>query len=48
MVRITNPPQAGGGHWYKNATINRLLFNGERLQLVGWSDTGHLEGDALA
>lgn len=31
-----------------NATINRLLFNGERLQLVGWSDTGHLEGDALA
>lgn len=31
-----------------NATINRLLYNGERLQLVGWSDTGHLEGDALA
>ncbi len=31
-----------------NATINRLLFNGERLQLVGWSDGGHLEGDALA
>lgn len=31
-----------------NATINRLLFNGERLQLVGWSDTGHLEGDVLA
>lgn len=31
-----------------NATINRLLFNGERLQLVGWSDTGHLDGDALA
>ncbi|MBA4177541.1 MAG: histidine phosphatase family protein [Leptothrix sp. (in: Bacteria)] len=31
-----------------NATINRLLFNGERLQLVGWSDDGHLQGDALA
>jgi len=31
-----------------NATINRLLFTGERLQLVGWSDTGHLEGDVLA
>lgn len=31
-----------------NASINRLLFNGERLQLVGWSDTGHLEGDVLA
>ena len=26
-----------------NASINRLLFNGERLQLVGWSDNGHLE-----
>jgi 2,3-bisphosphoglycerate-dependent phosphoglycerate mutase len=31
-----------------NATINRLLYTGERLQMVGWSDTGHLEGDALA
>ena len=31
-----------------NATINRLLFNGERLQLVGWNDTGHLEDDLLA
>ncbi len=31
-----------------NATINRLLFNGERLQLVAWSDAGHLEGDVLA
>ena len=28
MVRITNPPQAGGGHWYKNATINRLTCEG--------------------
>ena len=26
-----------------NATINRLLFNGEGLALVGWNDTGHLE-----
>jgi 2,3-bisphosphoglycerate-dependent phosphoglycerate mutase len=25
-----------------NATINRLLFNGERLSLVGWSDAQHL------
>ncbi len=31
-----------------NAAVNRLLFNGERLSLVGWSDEGHLEGDALA
>jgi len=31
-----------------NATINRLLFNGERLQLVGWNDNAHLEGDRLA
>lgn len=27
-----------------NASINRLLFNGEHLALVGWSDTAHLEG----
>ncbi len=25
-----------------NAAINRLLFNGERLSLVGWSDAQHL------
>ncbi len=31
-----------------NASINRLLFNGERLALVGWSDEAHLEGDPLA
>ena len=31
-----------------NATINRLLFNGERLSLVGWSDEGHLQGDPIA
>jgi len=31
-----------------NASINRLLFNGERLSLVGWSDEGHLAGDPLA
>ena len=28
-----------------NATINRLLFTGERFTLVGWSDTAHLEGE---
>jgi len=26
-----------------NATINRLLFNGEGLSLVGWDDRAHLE-----
>jgi 2,3-bisphosphoglycerate-dependent phosphoglycerate mutase len=26
-----------------NAAINRLLFNGERLSLVGWSDQAHLD-----
>ncbi len=31
-----------------NATINRLLFNGVGLALVGWNDTGHLEGGPLA
>jgi 2,3-bisphosphoglycerate-dependent phosphoglycerate mutase len=25
-----------------NASINRVLWNGEHLSLVGWSDTGHL------
>ena len=30
-----------------NAAINRLLFTGERLTLVGWSDTAHLDGDPL-
>lgn len=25
-----------------NATINRLLFNGQRFSLVGWDDHGHL------
>lgn len=29
-----------------NATINRLLFNGERLSLVGWNDAAHLAGVA--
>jgi len=28
MVRITNPPTAGGRHWYKNATINWLTCEG--------------------
>ena len=35
-----------------NASINRLLFNGEAFTLVGWSDTHHLDAalddDALA
>lgn len=26
-----------------NATINRVLFTGERFSLVGWNDTRHLE-----
>ena len=26
----------------RNATINRLLFNGERFVLVGWDDDAHL------
>lgn len=26
-----------------NATINRLLFNGEHLSLVGWNDSAHLD-----
>ena len=30
-----------------NASINRLLYTGERFTLVGWSDTSHLEGDPL-
>ena len=30
-----------------NAAINRLLWTPEGLSLVGWSDTGHLEGAAL-
>ena len=27
-----------------NASINRLLFTGERLTMIGWGDTQHLEG----
>jgi probable phosphoglycerate mutase len=30
-----------------NASINRLLFTGTRLTMVGWGDTQHLEGVAL-
>ena len=30
-----------------NAAINRLLYTGERFTLVGWSDTGHLDGATL-
>jgi 2,3-bisphosphoglycerate-dependent phosphoglycerate mutase len=26
-----------------NASINRVMFNGEHFNLVGWSDTSHLE-----
>ena len=29
-----------------NAVINRLLFSGERLSLVGWGDDAHLHGVA--
>ncbi len=29
-----------------NATINRLLFNGERFSLVGWDDAAHLQEKA--
>ena len=30
-----------------NASINRVLYTPEGFMLVGWSDTFHLEGDAL-
>ena len=30
-----------------NAAINRLLYNGQHLSLVGWADTAHLENDVL-
>ena len=30
-----------------NASINRLLFTGTRLTMVGWGDTQHLDGAAL-
>jgi len=30
-----------------NASINRLLFTGERLTMIGWGDIQHLGGDAL-
>ena len=30
-----------------NAAINRLLWTPEGCALVGWSDTGHLEGESL-
>jgi probable phosphoglycerate mutase len=30
-----------------NAAINRLLWTPDGLALVGWGDTGHLEGDTL-
>ncbi len=28
-----------------NASINRVLWNGEHLSLVGWADTRHLSGE---
>lgn len=31
-----------------NASINRLLWNGEHLNLVGWNDTLHLDNDSLS
>jgi 2,3-bisphosphoglycerate-dependent phosphoglycerate mutase len=30
-----------------NAAINRLLWNGEHLSLVGWADDAHLQDDSL-
>lgn len=30
-----------------NASINRLLYTGEGFTLVGWSDTGHLDGASM-
>ncbi|MBC7434659.1 MAG: histidine phosphatase family protein [Bdellovibrionales bacterium] len=30
-----------------NAAINRLLWTGEALTLVGWSDTAHLEDESI-
>jgi probable phosphoglycerate mutase len=30
-----------------NASINRVLFTGEGFTLVGWGDTGHLDGATL-
>lgn len=30
-----------------NAAINRLLWNGEHLSLVGWADTSHTDGAAF-
>jgi probable phosphoglycerate mutase len=30
-----------------NAAINRVLFTGEGFTLVGWGDTGHLDGATL-
>ncbi len=30
-----------------NAAINRVLFTGEGFTLVGWGDTGHLDGVTL-
>jgi 2,3-bisphosphoglycerate-dependent phosphoglycerate mutase len=31
-----------------NASVNRLLHNGQGLMLVGWADVGHLETQLLA
>ena len=30
-----------------NAAINRVLFTGDGFTLVGWGDTGHLDGSTL-
>lgn len=30
-----------------NASINRLVWTGQRLNLVSWSDTAHLDSDVL-
>lgn len=31
-----------------NASVNRLLFNGEGFSMVGWADNRHLEDDEFA
>jgi probable phosphoglycerate mutase len=39
--------EAGRSWQLGNASINRLLYTPEGFTLVGWSDTQHLESDAL-
>lgn len=37
---------AARGWQLGNATVNRLLFNGERFTVVGWDDAAHLQHEA--